>query len=626
MKSFLCSYPAPFKTRYRAIPQGLLAWVAALGIAFGPLVAVAVTAPTPMSTLETALQGRAVNMLQKEVPAGEVIATRDLTNGALAILAAGGSPAQAQQLLALAFSVQNMDVSSPTYGSFPWYYNSSAVTDPNTDVFTSQALGPIWLHYGQLFPASFQAQMRTHLQATTSALVRRKAGVSYTNIYLMDAISLLLIGQSLGDGASIQTGTVAIQQWNTYTQAGGIFEYGTSDYYSIDLDSLVMGYLYCNNPSLHSMFQSILDYFWTDIKANYFYGTQDLSGAHSRDYDFLYGRAGLLYYFWTEGKNNWFTTDLNLVEMGQVYVLENGLSSAGYHPNWNALPGVSDASPKWIVQSNSTALNSDRANWVTADFALGSASANYGPQDKLINLELNTNKPLFPDITVVPDVYDAPYGMRVEPDSQGHLKPDHQPLNPASVQKGGMLLTVLDLDPALAGNVSNFASNIVLPANADSISVDGTNVNLTTPTKIPVTTHSWIGIREGQSAVLIRLFRVDALGATAPVIVLQSDANGLGYGAARLTAYHYQGNAAAPATLSATHLKVGILIIAYNCPNDAEWNSLLADARASQIIETEPNGTWQVQVQVAGPEGGYLQIARNLTNRLSFTRTGAGHP
>jgi hypothetical protein len=601
--------------------KSVFVWIILFGAAVGELFG----APLPMDTLETALLGRAQNILLKVIPAGTVTATRDLTNSALSILAAGGSVAQAQQLLTVAFAVQDMNVSSPTFGSFPWYYNSNAVTDENSDVFASQALGPIWLHYGHLFPTAFQAQMQQHLKATISALLRRNAAVSYTNIYLMETVSLLLIGQSVGDASAVETATQMLNQWNSVTlAAGGIAEYGTSDYYSIDLDSLVMGFIY-SPSSLHETFQSILKYFWTDIKANYFYGTQDLSGAHSRDYDFLCGSAGLLYYFWTEGKNSWFTTDLNLVEMGQVYVLENGLSVGGYHPDWNALPGVSDDSPKWITQTSSvTTLTADRENYVTADFALGSASANYGAEDKLINLDLASNDPLFPNISVVPDVYDSPYGTVIAPDNGGHLKPAHQRLYPASVQKGGMLLTILDLDPADAGSVSSFATNIIIPAKADSISINGETVTLTTPRQIALSTRSWVGIREDQSAVFIRIFTVDPLGTVVPRLVLQSDAAGLQSGAARITAYHYQGNATHPITLVPTHLKVGVVIVAYHCADTAAWNSLLADALASQFTISSLDGTWRVQARMSGPEGGNLEISRNLVNRQTFTRTGGG--
>lgn len=599
--------------------QRVFVWVVLFASALGELIG----GPLPITTLETALLGRAENVLLKSIPAGALTATRDLTNSALSILAAGGSIAEAQQLLTLAFAVQNMNVTSPTFGSFPWYYNSNAVVDVNSDVFASQALGPIWLHYGHLFPVNFQIQMQQHLKATISALLRRNAAVTYTNIYLMNTVSLLLIGQSVGDASAVETATQMLNYWNSTTlAAGGVAEYGTSDYYSIDLNSLVMGFIY-SSASLHGTFQSILNYFWTDIKANYFYGTQDLSGAHSRDYDFLCGSAGLLYYFWTEGKNSRFTTDLNLVEMGQVYVLENGLSTGGYHPNWSALPGVSDDTPKWITQTTSAAtLNADRENYVTADFALSSANANYGEEDKLINLDLASNDPLLPNISIVPDVYDSPYGTVIAPDNGGHLKPAHQRLYPASVQKGGMLLTVLDLDPADAGSVSSFATNIIIPAKADSISINGEMVNLATPARITLSTRSWVGIREGQSAVLIRIFTVDSLGAVAPLLVLQSDATGLKSGAARITAYHYQGNTTHPITLVPTHLKIGVVIVAYHCANIAAWNSLLADALASRFTISSPNGMWRVQAQISGPEGGNLEISRNLVNRQTFTRTG----
>ncbi len=581
-------------------------------------------AATPLSTLEEALLARALTILNDDIPNGSIIATRDLTNSALAILAAGGNPSAAQKLLTLAFSVQNIDPTSATYGSFPWYYNSSAVTDENADDYTAQALGPIWIHYRQLFPASFQSEMQTHMQGVISALLRRNVAVTYTNIYLMDAVSLLLIGQSVGNTTAINAGTEAIQEWVAYTQGTGIYEYGAPTYYSIDLDSLVMGFLYATEPSMHVTFQNILNEFWTDVKANYFYGQQDVSGAHSRDYDFLYGRGAILYYLWTEGLNSWYTTDVNLVEMGQVYVIENGLASAGYHPNWNALPGVSNNSSKWIVQTSGTLPNGDRENWVTSDFALGSASASYGPQDKLINLKLATTKQKFPDISIVPDIYNAPYGLVVSPDSEGHLKPDHLALNPASVQKLGMLLTLLDLNPSQGGSISNLATNILLPVQANSISINGKSVDLSRPIQYAVKTGSWIGVRENTSAVLIRMFSVDALNGVSPQMVLQSDAGGVSYGAARLTAYHYQGSAANPVRFTATHLKIGILIIAYHCANESAWKSLLADALASQISAAETNGAWQVQAEVGGPEGGNLEIIRSLADRSVFTRIGGG--
>jgi hypothetical protein len=72
----------------------------------------------PLQTLESSLYGRAQNLLRVAIPNNQMIATRDLADAALAILAAGGDPAQAEQLLNVVFSIQNMNVSS-LWGAFP---------------------------------------------------------------------------------------------------------------------------------------------------------------------------------------------------------------------------------------------------------------------------------------------------------------------------------------------------------------------------------------------------------------------------------------------------------------------------------------------------------------------------
>jgi hypothetical protein len=128
----------------------------------------------------------------------------------------------------------------------------------------------------------------------------------------------------------------------------------------------------------------------------------------------------------------------------------------------------------------------------------------------------------------------------------------------------------LDLNLLEAGPVSNLATNILLPARAEWTSVDDKYVKLSSPIQMPVSTNSWIGIREGQSAVLIRMFFVDALNGIAPQLVRQADSSSLSYQVARLTAYHYRGTSGQPVVLSSSHLKVGVLIVAYHCASDQE--------------------------------------------------------
>ena len=271
-------------------------------------------------------------------------------------------------------------------------------------------------------------------------LEKRNPAVSYTNMELMNTVNLLLFGQIVTDDTASNVGKQALQQWIDYTKSNGIAEYNSPTYDGVSLDSLLMGLLYSTDVSVRTSLKGGLDTFWTSLEANFFSGREDLAGAHSRDYDFLEGDGGIFYYLWLEGLKNSRINTGDTVDIGEVFALENGLAAGGYHPDLTALPAL----PKWIVNSNPTVLNSDRTNFVTSDFALASASANYGPQDKLINLELTSTKDVFPAITIVPDIFDAPYGEVEIPDGSGHLKPTHLTLNPASVQKESMLLTLLD--------------------------------------------------------------------------------------------------------------------------------------------------------------------------------------
>jgi hypothetical protein len=164
-----------------------------------------------LEVLRSALHQRAQNILWRNVPEKKVIATHDLVNAALAILAADGKPAQAEHLLNIAFSVQDMREQSRNYGSFPWYYNSNAVHDDNANDFVAQALAPIWLHYRDRFSADFQSEMLNHMHAVLRALYRQEVSIGYTNIYLRKAVSEILLGESLNLPGAVHAGEEALK-------------------------------------------------------------------------------------------------------------------------------------------------------------------------------------------------------------------------------------------------------------------------------------------------------------------------------------------------------------------------------------------------------------------------------
>jgi hypothetical protein len=491
---------------------------------------------------------------------------RDLTNGALAILTLGRPAGEAESLMRTAFGLQDM-----TAGTVPWQVGHPEISDANAIEFACQAVGPMLLHYGRSLSPAFREEMLPHIRAAFVAMRNHKVPVSYTNIFLMKTVNLMLMGEAIGDAEAASDGYSQLDQWIEYTQQNGIHEFDSPTYYSVDLNSLNMGFRFAARPEIRGKFKAILDYFWTDIAANYFSGRRDLAGAHSRDYDFLTGNGRLLLHAWLDGLRDAPYSEKPDMEM--VYVLENEMAE-GYRPGAKLL-ALAETPERVVVSRWDADPTRVRYTYITPDFAMGHANGDYNAQDKMISVELASEKDLFPAITVVPDTTDQPYGKLKSKDRSGHNKPTHLPLHPRIVQEKGMLRAVLNLDKL----TPEVALNIVLPAKADRIVLDGEVIQANQPFEKTGGPASVVGVREGNHAVAIRIFHADG---TQPRFVLQADREGLRWGAARYTVYPRSQD---------KRVRIGILMVAGGCASDREFANLIRrarDARPDLDVPTPP--------------------------------------
>jgi len=160
-----------------------------------------------------------VDLEKRLAQSNAVVSFRDIPNAALFKLVAGENPRVAEALLRRAFAAQNMDTKSPEYGSIPWSLGSSDVKDENAVEFGTQALGPIWLHYGARLSAAFKKEMVPHFEASFAALRRREfRNPSYTNIFLMKAVNLILMGEAVGNKTAADDGYAELERWIAYTR------------------------------------------------------------------------------------------------------------------------------------------------------------------------------------------------------------------------------------------------------------------------------------------------------------------------------------------------------------------------------------------------------------------------
>jgi hypothetical protein len=537
--------------------------------------------------------------------------TRDLANGALATYLTGGNPAQAENFLRMEFAQQNMDATSSSYGMVPWRLNDASINDDNAIEFGTEAIGPILLHYGSSISSSLRSFLIPHIQAAFVALKNHDVPVSYTNIFLMNTTNAILMAEAIGDATEAELGYAQLDQWIAYTKLNGVHEYDSPTYYEVDLTSLYMGYLYAAHAETRAEYKQILDLFWSDIAVNFFPGSQRLSGAHSRDYDFLFSTGDLDVCTYLEGlKSSESTSDLSVA---MSYLAENGMNPNGYHPDASIM-ALAQIPTRIIRQTWNPAPNNDRYSYMTPDFVMGSATQNYDAQDKLVSIDLASPLNL-PDITIVPDTFDAPYGIIKVVQSNGEDKQVHASLNPTIVQDHGSMLVLLDLDPNGQGSIGSFATNVILPSQAAEVTLDGKTVSTAAVFQTPAAVGSVVGLKAGNSAVAVRLFRADGAGGQQPNVVLKMDATGAKYNAARFVVYHYSG---AAETLPDKHVRVGLLLFVGAVSSDADFTALVDAAKQAPIQDDGGTTNWNVSATVGGTT---LAAGRNLSKRTIMYRT-----
>jgi hypothetical protein len=539
---------------------------------------------------------------------GSALTTRDLSNAALFTLVSGGEPRQAERLLRLALAGQDLDPRSPRYGALPWQSGGSEVTDENALPFGTQALGPILLAYGDRLSGEFRKGLAPHLRAALAGLRNRRMRLpDYTNIFLMRAVNLILLGEAAGDAEAASAGYAELDRWLAYTRRAGIHEFDSPTYYGVDLNCLGLGYRFARRAEGRAKFAASLDYFWSDIAANCFTGR--LAGPHARSYDFLRSRGGVDFYLYAEGLCP--ALKFGKVDLEKTYLLVT-LTEKGYHPG-PAILGLAGLPERVVRQRWDTPAGADRYHYLTADFAIGSTSGRYGPQDRLLSVALASRKDL-PVLSVVPDVFDEPYGKRRRKDRSGHSKPTHLPLNAVAVQHRGVLLALLALDPAREQPTTSLISNVLLPARADALVLDGKRVAVTEPFTTEARRDAVIGVREGQAGVAVRVFRADGCAGQAPTFTLAADRVGLRGGAARFAVSHYRGSRR---KLKERHVRVGLLILAERCPGEGQFQDLLRKARAVRVREVARGDRWEVKVSVGDLR---LEAGRDLKRRRILYR------
>ena len=229
------------------------------------------------------------------------LASRELFTYALALCEAKLHPERLQRLFELGAQMQDRDPDSRGYGNFRWSWSDGAVEDFNAVEFCMQSGALLWLRHRETMPEGARGTLREVLEHAVEGCLRHRVPASYTNIALMNAENLILLGEALAKPEVSEEGRQRLDTVCLYTWQWGTHEYCSPTYYGTDLDCLVLTEAFCHSERARAQVRALLELMWTDIACNWFPGSQKLGGARSRDYDYLRGLGYLDAQMWANG-------------------------------------------------------------------------------------------------------------------------------------------------------------------------------------------------------------------------------------------------------------------------------------------------------------------------------------
>ncbi|MBV8580925.1 MAG: hypothetical protein JOZ86_09835 [Candidatus Eremiobacteraeota bacterium] len=539
---------------------------------------------------------QALAAVDARVKRGEAVTTRDLAYAAETALAVDGDAATAERFLALETANQVMDPARPDYGELPWQTGVSTIHDANAIEFGTESWGPILLEFGNRLSPAARASLEEHARAAIPALRRHQADISYDNIILMKAASLLLLGRAAGDASAEHDGAALLRRALAYDKRFGLHEFDAPTYYAVDLSDLETAYRLTGGDD-HATIAALLDLYWRDVAAHWSPVDNRLIGAHARDYDFVHGDGDIERRLWLEGIAPEPAAGLAHapVQMVLDYV---GSGPGRYEEHAFATPAFT-APRRVVVARYGEDPFATTYTYVAPGLAVGSAGLDYIWHDKLVAVDFASRKRVA-QTSIVVDTADDPYGhARIVP-VNGHRQVWHEALHPAIAQRGGTLVVLGVPDPPASGSIASYETSVLIPSDADAIAVDGTPVTPAVGLAMPLTTKSVVTVREGDAVEAIRVFRADACdGGDAP-LQLRAEESGLKAHALRIVAVHYAG---AEKTLTCHRVRFGALIDAASGVGTAGERSLrtaLAGARLDEeTTQSSDTLKWRVAARIA---------------------------
>ena len=225
---------------------------------------------------------------------------RDLFSYALALCEAK-KMCRVPVLLERAQQMQNLSEESATYGNFWWQWGDGYVKDDNAVEFCVRAGSVLWLRHRDLLGADAQLLHEMLIPAVNAC--RHHASMPlYTNITLMNAMNLMLLGQGLEIQDLVELAQHRLDRFCMYTWNWGIHEFCSSTYTPIHVSCLDMIERFSDSNDMRDQARCVLKLLWSEIAESWLDKSRYLGGTQSRmSGTFLQGDVNMDQMLWTAG-------------------------------------------------------------------------------------------------------------------------------------------------------------------------------------------------------------------------------------------------------------------------------------------------------------------------------------
>ncbi|MCX6326914.1 MAG: hypothetical protein NT144_09760 [Bacteroidia bacterium] len=337
------------------------------------------------------------------------------------------TPQQVEWTLKLLQTRVITDQNAKSYGNIYWGWTETGgdMGDGNNVQFCVQ--------YGILIKLLFDDRLSPGSKETLDQIFEyaligirnQPVRISYTNIYIMRIWNLVAMGQAYNLPSVTEEGRKFLNIWLNHIARYGNREYDSPTYSGVDLESLLLLFKFPADEDIKTKAADAINFLLTDLCSHYNERGGYLGGAHSRDYNRVFGRD-LLEEKYMNPLLGWKNTNNHLFHQICFSVL-NEIGLSAQQKDLMNRPG------RFIVQRWDSFPNAFSCDYVGKNVSLASSNQSYGPDDKAFVAYLSSSR--------IPQMLNIAYNMEGRNDHYGtwanegmgekmkHLMPANYPSN-----------------------------------------------------------------------------------------------------------------------------------------------------------------------------------------------------